>query len=87
MNLELGTFFESLDIDLYAIGQSASGLLDRAAVGSEIRFFREGLFAAAYFDYDAYFTSLNVAQLTANWQATPLDDRHRLTSTTGTSRS
>jgi len=71
VNLELGTFFESLDIDLYAIGQSASGLLDRAAVGSEIRFFREGLFAAAYFDYDAYYTSLNVAQLTANWQATP----------------
>ena len=70
VNLELGTFFDSLDVDLYAIGQSASGLLDRAAVGSEIRFFRKGLFAAAYFDYDAYFTSLNVAQLTASWQAT-----------------
>ena len=71
VNLELGTFFDSLDVELFAIGQSANGLLDRAAVGSEIRFFREGFFAAAYFDYDAYYTSLNVAQLTANWQLTP----------------
>jgi hypothetical protein len=71
VNIELGTFFDSLDVDLYAIGQSANGLIDRAAVGSEIRYFREGLFAAAYIDYDAYYASLNVAQLTANWQATP----------------
>ncbi|HEY8154308.1 MAG TPA: hypothetical protein VII72_09295 [Myxococcota bacterium] len=71
VNAEFGTFFDSLDIDLFAVGQSADGLLDRAAVGGEIRFFRDGLFAAAYLDYDAYFTSLNVAQVTANWQATP----------------
>ena len=78
VNAELGTFFDSLDVDLFAVGQSASGLLDRAALGGEIRYFREGLFAAAYLDYDAYFNSLNVAQLTGNWQATPVDDPHRL---------
>jgi hypothetical protein len=71
VNLELGTFFDSLDVDLFAVGQSASGLLDRAALGCEIRYFREGLFAAAYLDYDAYYNSLNVAQITANWLATP----------------
>jgi hypothetical protein len=70
LNVELGTFFDSLDIELFGVAQSASGLLDRAAVGGEIRFFRPGFFAAAYLDYDAYFTSLNVAQVTANWQAT-----------------
>lgn len=71
INAELGTFFDSLDVDLFAVGQSANGLLDRAAFGGELRYFREGLFAAAYLDYDAYFTSLNVAQVTANWLATP----------------
>ncbi len=71
VNAKLGTFFDSLDVDLFAVGQSASGLLDRAALGGEVRYFREGLFAAAYLDYDAYFNSLNVAQLTGNWQATP----------------
>jgi hypothetical protein len=71
VNAELGTFFESLDVEIYGVGQSASGLLDRAAVGGEARFFRDGLFAALFVDYDVHFLSLNVAQLTGSWQPTP----------------
>jgi hypothetical protein len=71
VNVELGTFFESLDVELYGVGQSASGLLDRAAIGGEARYFRDGLYAALFLDYDVHFLSLNVAQLTGSWQVTP----------------
>jgi hypothetical protein len=71
LSLELGSFFDALDVNLYGVAQSASGLLDRAAVGTEIRFFRPGLFAVAFLDFDAYYRSLNLVQLTGNWQVTP----------------
>jgi hypothetical protein len=70
VSLKLGTFFEALDVELYGVAQSASGLLDRAAVGGELRFFRPGLYAVAFLDYDAYYRSLNLVQLTGSWQAT-----------------
>jgi hypothetical protein len=71
LNVELGTFFDGLDVNVYGIAQSVRGLLDRAAVGSEVRYFSDGFFAALFVDFDAYYESLNVAQLTGNWQVTP----------------
>ena len=70
-NVELGPFWNSLDISLYGVGQTASGLLDRGAVGGEVRYFREGLFVVGFLDYDVHYTSLNLAQVTGNWQITP----------------
>jgi hypothetical protein len=71
LELELGSFFGALDVELFGVAQTAGSLLDRAAVGSEIRFFRDGVFAAGFLDYDVYYRSLNVVQLTGSWQATP----------------
>lgn len=70
-NVEFGPFWNALDVSLYGVGQTASGLLDRAAVGGEIRYFREGMFVVGFFDYDVHFKSLNLAQVTGNWQITP----------------
>ena len=71
VNAEFGTFFDALDFSLFAVGQTADSFVDRAAIGGELRYFRDGLFAALFIDYDAWFQSLNAAQLTGNWQITP----------------
>lgn len=71
VHAEFGSFFDALDVGLFAIGQTASGLLDRAAVGGEIRFFRPGYYGALFVDYDFHFRSLNLIQFTGSWQAGP----------------
>jgi len=71
LSAEFGTFFDALDVGLFAIGQTASGVVDRAAVGGEIRYFRPGYYGALFFDYDFHFQSLNLIQFTGSWQAGP----------------
>jgi len=71
VSAEFGTFFDALDVAFFAIGQTASGLIDRAAVGGEIRLFRPGYYGALFFDYDFHFQSLNLIQFTGSWQAAP----------------
>jgi len=71
VHAELGTFFDALDVGLYAVGQTASGLLDRAAIGGEIRVFQPGWYGALFFDYDFHFQDLNLIQFTGSWQAGP----------------
>ncbi len=61
----------SLQLHLYAIGQAQEGIAERAAVGGELRYFRDGRMLAAFVDYDAYFQSLNAAQLVGSWHVTP----------------
>ncbi len=69
VNAEFGPFFDGLDVALFTVGQTASGLIDRAAVGGEIRFFRPGYYGALFVDYDFHFQSLNLIQFTGSWQA------------------
>jgi hypothetical protein len=71
VHADLGTFFDTLDIGLYAVGQTASGLLDRAAIGGEIRVFQPGWYGALFFDYDFHFQDLNLIQFTGSWQVRP----------------
>ena len=71
VHAEFGPFFESLDLGAYAVEQTASGLVDRAAVGGEIRLFQPGWFGALFFDYDFHFRELNLVQFTGTWQAGP----------------
>lgn len=47
---------------IYAINQSADGVLDRRAVGTEWRYFDNKTTAFALLDYDTYFKALNAAQ-------------------------
>lgn len=63
--------FGWLDAQIFFIDQRAGGYEERRAVGGELRFVQPGRFASAYVDYDLLFQSLNIAQLTANWNATP----------------
>jgi len=48
---------------IYAINQSADGVLDRRAVGAQWRYFDNKTTAFALLDYDTYFKALNAVQL------------------------
>lgn len=63
--------FDSFRGELWAIGQMAGGIMDRAAVGAELRYAEEGRNVVGFVDYDVYFGSLNTALLLGNW---PLRD-------------
>lgn len=63
--------WEGVDANLFVIGQRDGSMTDRAALGGELRYFSDGRMAAAFFDFDVYFQSLNVAQLIGSWQANP----------------
>jgi hypothetical protein len=71
LSVQIGTLFDVLDLELFAVGQADGSFVDRAAVGSEIRYFDVGRTLAAYLDYDVYHHSLNTAQIVGSWQATP----------------
>lgn len=70
-SLAVRPFEETLQLDLYAIGQAQDGIVERAALGGELRYFQLGRMLAAFVDYDVYFESLNTAQLVGSWHLTP----------------
>lgn len=55
------------DIALYSIEQTDSGLVDRRAVGGEIRYFDDGLTLFGVLDYDIHFQQLNIGLLHSSW--------------------
>ncbi|RIK94505.1 MAG: hypothetical protein DCC71_23630 [Proteobacteria bacterium] len=71
LSLEADRLFGQLDGTLYAIQQRAGDLLDRSAIGLELRWAHDGRFAAALLDYDVVYGSLNTALLNAHWQIDP----------------
>jgi hypothetical protein len=78
VSLDGSALGESLQGQVFAIGQRASGLVDRVAVGGELRWFDDGRFLASFLDYDVYYRSLNTAQLVGNWQIDPATFLHFL---------
>lgn len=57
-----------LDVSAYALNQTISGLTDRQAVGTELRWHAPGKAAIALFDYDVHYSALNAAVLQGSWQ-------------------
>jgi tetratricopeptide (TPR) repeat protein len=68
--LEARDLFDSLRVELFAIGQKADGLIDRVAVGGEVQYWNDPVNVTSYLDYDVYFDSLNIAYLVGSWRAT-----------------
>lgn len=65
--LQIDSIFDALDVSLYAIEQRTDGLVDRRAVGTELRYFSPGISAFAVIDYDMFYSELNIGMLTLNW--------------------
>lgn len=67
-SLDLGTFAEHWNGSTYYINQTVDGIIDRQAVGAELRYFdpRGSLIALA--DYDISYGELNIFMLQGTWQ-------------------
>ena len=65
--LGLGPYFGGFETTLYAIEQRDRGLLDRQAVGTDLRYFDQSKFAFANVDYDIHFQRLNAAIFSGSW--------------------
>jgi tetratricopeptide (TPR) repeat protein len=66
-SLDLGTFAERWNFNLYAIQQEAEGILDRQAVGADARYVDASGSLFALVDYDVSYDELNTILAVANW--------------------
>jgi len=67
-SLDMGTFAGSWSTSLYYITQEIDGLVDRQAVGTELRYFDTNRSLFGLVDYDTYFDALNIFMVQGNWQ-------------------
>jgi tetratricopeptide (TPR) repeat protein len=66
-SLELEGFATGWDADTFYIEQRVNGLIDRRAVGGELRYFDPRHSFFSLLDYDTFYNRLNTAQLLGNW--------------------
>jgi hypothetical protein len=66
MSLDAGTFDKYWNVNTYLIKQTADGLDDRTAVGTEVRYLHPKTTVFALLDYDIDYNSVNIAQVIAN---------------------
>jgi AMIN domain len=67
INADLGTFANAWDFNVFAIEQTSEGLLDRRAVGGEMRYFQTNHSVLGLADYDVSYQTLNMILLLGNW--------------------
>jgi len=67
ISFDLGTFAKRWNFTTYFITQDVQGILDRRAIGGEVRYFDPTLSFFGLVDYDVSYSKLNTALLTANW--------------------
>jgi tetratricopeptide (TPR) repeat protein len=68
VNTDFGIFAEHWGGNLYAIQQTSDGILDRQAVGAELRYTAPRGAFFSLLDYDTSFSEVNIAMLQGNWQ-------------------
>ena len=63
LSVDVGTLANAWDFSFYAVDQQYQGTTDRQAVGTEVRYFRQGISVIGLADYDVHYNALNNAQL------------------------
>ncbi len=66
-SVDFGPFFGGLEASLYAIEQRDRWLIDRQAVGTELRYFDLTKTGFLTVDYDVHFQQLNAAIFSGSW--------------------
>lgn len=69
LSADIGPVFGGFDWTVYGIEQQTDGLLDRQAIGTELRYADETKSAFGLLDYDAHFGEVNMAIATGSWIA------------------
>lgn len=70
LGFDLGPFWGAVSGSIYALEQEVDGIVDRRAIGGELRYVDRRLSAFSLVDYDIYFHELNVASLLGTWTFT-----------------
>ena len=63
ISADVGTLANAWDLSFYAVDQQYSGVTDRQAVGTEVRYFRPGITLVGLADFDIHYSTLNTALL------------------------
>lgn len=66
IGLNTGGIWRSFTLGVYSLRQTIAGMVDRQAVGTELRYVGDGLFAQAFVDFDTHFNTLNAISLNFN---------------------
>lgn len=67
ISFDIGRFYEGLDISLFAIEQRYQDIVDREAIGFELRYLTPSLAGFATVDYDLHFGDFNAAVASGTW--------------------
>ena len=65
--LEFAAQNSNLSGNVYIIQQVADGLTERRAIGSELRYFKDGASWFGLLDYDTIYDEINIALIQGNW--------------------
>jgi len=68
-SVDIGTLAQKWDFNFFIIEQRANGLIDRRAVGSEVRYFDQTKSMFALVDYDIFYDNLNSFLFLGTWTA------------------
>jgi SPOR domain len=66
-SVDIGAKRDNLQSTLYWFDQRSPGLIDRRAVGAEVRYLKNRFNTYALVDYDVHFSKVNLALLTLNY--------------------
>lgn len=65
--LDFGPYADNWEFSLYLLEQQVDALVDRRALGGEVRYFTQDLTVLGMLDYDAFHSEINIARLLTNW--------------------
>jgi hypothetical protein len=66
ISFDLGTFADRWDVNLFYINQDVDRMVDRRAIGGEVRYFEPGRSFFSLIDYDIRYKKLNTALFNGN---------------------
>ena len=67
VSVDIGAKRDNLQSTVYWYDQRSRGLIDRQAVGAEVRFLKNRFNSYALVDYDVHYSKVNLALLTLNY--------------------
>lgn len=67
ISFDLGTYADRWDFNTFYISQEVDGIIDREAVGGEVRFFQPNFSFFGLIDYDISYDQMNTFLFNANW--------------------
>ncbi|MFV2059032.1 MAG: tol-pal system YbgF family protein [Gammaproteobacteria bacterium] len=67
LSADFDRVFKSFDMSTFVIQQTNDGMLDRRAIGTELRYIQERSSYFGLLDYDIEYSTLNTIQFVGNW--------------------